>query len=168
MYKDIILKSIDDGGRFHTEAPSTLWDRWDLLQPMMIDNEYERETNQIFLDNAFGHVLIGGLGVGLIIKAVEDNNNIASITVIEKNQRIIDLIVPQSNFNSKVTVIQGDIHTYLPTKQYDTIWLDDWTTAQEDKEYLETGVFVGDSREQWKARTLPYLKSGGYINYWKQ
>jgi len=168
MYKDIFLQSIDDGGRFYTEAPSTLWDRQDLSQPMMIDNEYERTTNQVFLDNAFGDVLIGGLGIGLIIKAIEDNANITSITVIEKHQRVIDLIVPQSNFNNKVTVIQGDIHTYIPTKQYDTIWLDDWTTAEEDAVYRESSIFVGDSREQWKDRLSPYLTDGGYINYWKQ
>ena len=167
MYKDIILQTIDDGGRFHTEAPSTLWDRWDLSQPMMIDNEYERATNQDFIDNAFGDVLIGGLGIGLIIKAIEDNPLVTSITVIEKNQRVIDLIVPQSNFNSKVSVILGDIHTFKPTKKYHSILLDDWTTAQENKEYLESGIFVGDSREQWKAKFLPYLNGGGYINYWK-
>lgn len=168
MYKDIFLQSIDDGGRFYTEAPGTLWDRRGLSEPMMIDNEYERTTNQVFLDNAFGDVLIGGLGIGLIIKAIEDNANITSITVIEKHQRVIDLIVRQSNFNNKVTVIQGDIHTYIPTKQYETIWLDDWTSPEEDAAYRGSGIFVGDSREQWKHRFSRYLTDGGYINYWRQ
>lgn len=167
MYQDIIMESADNGGRFYIEAPSSLWDRNNESQPMMVDNDFERETNQPFLDNAFGDILIGGLGIGLVIYAVMNDPAVTSITIIEKHQEVIDLIMTQASFNEKVTIIQGDYHLYTPEQQYNTIWLDDWTTQDEDTQYREDEVFIGDSREQWKTKMLPYLKEGGYINYWK-
>jgi spermidine synthase len=133
----------------------------------MQDGEFERATNQIFLDNAHGDVLVGGLGIGLIIKAIEDNENVTSITIVEKHQEVIDLITEQVTFNEKVTIICANYHTYVPETTYDTIWLDDWTSPEEDEEYRENQTFIGDSREQWKNDMLPYLNEGGYIDYWK-
>ena len=40
---------------------------------MMSDTHMERYTNQFFIDNAHGDVMIAGLGVGLILNALENN-----------------------------------------------------------------------------------------------
>ena len=160
MYQDIILQNTE-GERFYTEAPNKLWDKLDMSQPVMEDCPFERETNQIFVDRAFGDVLIGGLGIGLIIKAIEEKPEVTSITIIEKYEEVIDLILSQVPFSEKVIIIQGDVFTYTPTQQYDTIWLDVWTTGKESTELGETA-----HHDNWKERMTQYLKVGGYIEFW--
>ena len=53
-------------------------------QIVMSNTHMERWTNMNFCDYAHGDVLIGGLGIGLIILAIQDNPEVHSITVIEK------------------------------------------------------------------------------------
>ena len=66
-------------------------------------------TNMDFCCNAYGDVLIGGLGIGMIILAIQDKSKVKSITVIEKNQEVIDIIAPQLKFNDKVKIICADV-----------------------------------------------------------
>lgn len=166
-FKDIILQSADNGGRFYIEGPNKLWDRHSLDTPMMVDDEFERKTNQIIIDKAKGDVLICGLGIGLIVYPIMEKPEVTSVTILEIHQSVIDLIKPQSNFNSKVKILKQDGFKYIPDKQFDTIWLDDWTTAAEDRERRENGVFVGDSRKQFIEMMKPHLKDGGFIGFWR-
>lgn len=53
-------------------------------QIVMSNTHMERWTNMNFCTHAHGDVLIGGLGIGLIILAIQDNPEVHSITVIEK------------------------------------------------------------------------------------
>lgn len=60
---------------------------WDCV---MSNTNMEKRTNMDFCCNAHGDVLIGGLGIGMIILAIQDKSEVKSITVIEKNQEVID------------------------------------------------------------------------------
>lgn len=59
---------------------------------LMSNTPMEKRTNEDFVTNAHGKVLIGGLGIGLILLAIQDDPMVDKITVVEKNQEVIDLV----------------------------------------------------------------------------
>ena len=100
-------------------------------QCVMSNTRMEQVTNREFVMNAHGKVLIGGLGIGMILLAIQDKPEVDSILVVEKYQEVIDLIKDQLPLNNKVTVIQGDIFEYEPKDKYNTIYLDIWNTMND-------------------------------------
>ncbi len=128
-------------------------------EAIMSDTPTELFTNSDFISHANGDILIGGLGLGLMLKVLEQKKNIGSVTIIEKEQSVIDLVWLQLNLPSKFNVITHDIFTYTPQYCFDTIYTDIWTdlgTEQEaEMEILE---------EKFK----PFLKLGGWIGSWRQ
>jgi hypothetical protein len=100
---------------------------------MMSDTPMERRTNLDFISKANGDVLIFGLGLGLIIIPLLQDEEIKSVTVVELHQELIDTVLPilnQFDKQNKLTVIQGDCfeyHTQIPKeKKYDCIYGDIW------------------------------------------
>lgn len=99
---------------------------------MMSETPMEHRTNSDFIHHAYGDVLIGGLGIGMIIMAIQDDPKINSITVIENNQDLIDIISTQIPFNEKVTIIQEDVFKWKPNTKYDCIYMDIWAYINSD------------------------------------
>ena len=93
---------------------------------VMSDSWMEQKTNIDIVKKAEGHVLIGGLGMGMIVLAMQDLERVESITVVEIDQELIDFIVPNLNLSDKVTVVCCDIHLFYPERKYDTIYCDIW------------------------------------------
>ena len=96
---------------------------------VMSDTQMEQHTNLEFVREAHGKVLIGGLGIGMVLLAIQDKPAVTDITVVEKYQEVIDLVKPQLPLNSKVKVVCADIFDYEPTEKYNTIYLDIWNNA---------------------------------------
>lgn len=99
----------------------------------MSDTPMERNTNLDFLMYANGDVLIFGLGIGLIVYPLLNDESIKSITVIENDKAVIDLIYPflkKHDALNKLIVLEGDAFTYnkhLPlVRKFDTIYFDIW------------------------------------------
>jgi spermidine synthase len=105
---------------------------WDGV--VMSDTQMERETNMDLYKNANGHVLIGGLGLGMILLAIQDKPEVTKVTVVEKYQEVIDLVATQLPLNDKVQIIQCDVFDFKPQKGeiYDTIYMDIWNTVSGD------------------------------------
>lgn len=61
-----------------------------------------------------GHVLCAGLGLGLMVHALTDRASVHSITVVEREQDVIDLVQPLVP-HDKLTVIHGDFFDVAPT-----------------------------------------------------
>lgn len=104
---------------------------------MMSNHESETKTNQKFLDAAKGDVLIFGLGIGLIIFPLLEDDDITSITIIEIDNGLIDMISPiikERDTYSKVEIVNCDAFEYhnLISKNYDTIYFDIWATIDEN------------------------------------
>lgn len=62
---------------------------------MMSDTPMERRTNDEFIANAHGKVMIAGLGVGMILEALIplcESGVVTSVVVYEKYQDVIDLV----------------------------------------------------------------------------
>jgi hypothetical protein len=118
-------------------------------QVWMSDTPMERNTNRDFLTHAYGDVLIFGLGIGLIVYPLLSCPNIKSITVIEKDQGLIDLVTPELKKHdpeNKLQVYQGDAFWMFeqvsqnplyknkpkdPVK-FDTIYFDIWVSICQD------------------------------------
>lgn len=114
---------------------------WDL---MMSDTYMERVTQLEFFANAHGDVLIAGLGIGMILPPLCADPNVSSVTVVELNPDVIDLVespvrrwVQQHHgleAARKLAVVQHDIYTYVPPKgtKFDTIYFDVWPHRSTD------------------------------------
>lgn len=102
----------------------------------MSDTDMERRTNAHFVTWANGDVLIGGLGLGMIVLAIQDKPDVKSITIIEKEPDVISMIEaqPRMQFNEKVKIICGDVFTWKPAKgqKFDCIYMDIWPCIDED------------------------------------
>lgn len=99
---------------------------------MMSDTPFELTTNSEFVAFAHGDVMIAGLGLGVIIYNLKEkvlNGEITSITVYEKNQAVIDVVLPLFK-DFPIKCICKDILTYKPPKEekYDTMYFDIWPT----------------------------------------
>lgn len=101
---------------------------------VMSDTDMEKRTNVDFYCNACGDVLIGGLGIGMIILAIQDKTEVKSITVIEKYQEVIDMVASQLNFNNKVKIVCADVFEWKPDKgtKFDVSYMDIWNCINED------------------------------------
>ena len=101
---------------------------------VMSNTEMEEDTNREIVQKAHGDVLIAGLGIGMIILAIQDKAEVRTITVIEKSAEIIDMVIHQLPLNHKVEVIEEDIFTWEPEKgfKYDTIYFDIWNYINSD------------------------------------
>ena len=99
---------------------------------IMSDTPMEWRTNRECIYYAHGDVLIGGLGIGMIIMAIQDNESVKSITVVEKNPDVIAAVKDQLPLNGKVRIIEGDVYTYVPDRKYDCVYMDIWGDISED------------------------------------
>lgn len=101
---------------------------------VMSDTSMEKRTNMDFYCNAYGDVLIGGLGIGMIILAIQDKPEVKSITVIEKYPEVIDMVASQLDFNDKVKIICADVFEWKPEKgdKYDVSYMDIWSWINQD------------------------------------
>jgi hypothetical protein len=97
-------------------------------QVMMSDFHYERATCVEVVQRAHGHVLIAGLGLGMILHPMLKKQEVRSITVVEKYQDVIDLILPTLPRSRKLSIVRDDIFRWTPPRgdRYDVIWFDIW------------------------------------------
>ena len=136
-------------------------------QLMMSDTPMERESNQKILDMAYGDVLIGGLGLGMILFALQQNPGVKSIRVIEQSADVIELVGKQIAHLLDVSlpavhIVQGDVFDYPaahPTERYDTIYMDIWP-------YYGHGM--QDDMIKLKQAYTPLLKKDGWFGCWQE
>jgi spermidine synthase len=95
---------------------------------MMSDFHYERATCVEVVARAHGDVLIAGLGVGMILHPILNKPEVRSVTVIEKYQDVVDLILPTLPSDPRLNVVTDDVFRWKPPSGfcYDVIWFDIW------------------------------------------
>lgn len=101
---------------------------------VMSDTDMEKRTNYRFCRNAHGSVLIGGLGLGMIVLAIQDNLKVDSITILEKSEEVIQLVGDQLPLNDKVQIINADVFEWKPPKdkKFNCIYMDIWNWINSD------------------------------------
>jgi hypothetical protein len=104
---------------------------------MMSDTPMERNSNADFVRNANGNVIIFGLGLGMIVLPLLSDDTVTSITVVEIDKPLIDLVTPflkPFDIKNKLSIVQGDAFDYTPEKtaKFDTIYFDIWISICDD------------------------------------
>lgn len=125
------LRYLRDGKSFMCVAPGRYTRLIIRNQLVMSDTQMEQRTNREFVIAAHGHVLIAGLGLGLILPPILKKENVLSVTVIEKEQDVISLVA-QKHRHRKLTVCNGDAFSYEPSGKFDCIYLDIWPDINTD------------------------------------
>lgn len=87
-----------------------------------------------FVNRAEGRVLVNGLGIGVLLKALLNKPEITHITVIEKSEDVIELVAPTYLKDKRVNIICADALEYFPEKgiKYDFAWHDIWDAICSD------------------------------------
>mgnify|MGYP004628899591 FL=1 len=96
----------------------------------MLITPNEIETMSESISEAYGNVLTYGLGLGYYQYMISNKDNVKSITIIEKDQNIIDLftkyILPQYKYKNKIKIINEDALKYKYNNEYDYVFVDIW------------------------------------------
>lgn len=83
-------------------------------------------------DQAYGDVLISGLGFGILPLWICNKPEVKSVTVIEISQDIIELFTSLNTVPDKMNIINKDILSFTTKEKYDCLLLDhyevqDWS-----------------------------------------
>jgi len=125
---------------------------------IMSTTEYEIDTNNDFAHEAYGDVLIGGLGLGVVLLLLRENIDVKHVTVIEKEREIIDLVWRQLQLDSRFNIIHGDCFYYTPNKKFDCMYFDIW------EEICASNCIEMELLNQ---KYTQFLKSTtGFISHW--
>jgi spermidine synthase len=117
-------------------------------------------SNQKFIDNSKGDVIIFGLGIGLIVYPLLQDDDIKSITIIEIDKELIDqtsYLLLESDTKSKLSIINQNAFQYEDNKKYDTIYFDIWPLI--NKEAFKEMKILSE-------RFSKNLKDGGWMDSW--
>lgn len=104
---------------------------------IMSNTPMEVKTNLPFIKAAQGKVLINGLGLGMVLRAVLDKPEVKSVTVYEIDSDVIALVSPGfvgDITSGRLIVKQANCFDYKPVKGevYDVAWHDVWDTICAD------------------------------------
>jgi len=126
---------------------------------IMSDTFNEMSEHSGFVRMAKGHVLINGLGIGMVLKNVLLKPSVATVWVNEIEQDVIDL-VGRYYPDVRVTIFKQDAFTFKPcdkTIKFDAIWHDIWPDKCSDN-LLEMAKL--------HRRYSQWLAPGGFQDSW--
>ena len=122
------------------------------------DTPDEITDHYFFLQWATGKVLISGLGLGIALQMVIEDEDVTEIHIVEKRSEIRELIMPHfvaryPDHMSKVIFIQDDIYDFnIPEGfQWDVIWHD---------------IFSSNSPQHLEGMTKLYWKFEPHAEEW--
>lgn len=125
--------------------------------PVMSDTPAEINEQTEVLDNAHGHVLITGLGIGCVVAALLHKPEVKTITVVEVDPDVIAITMPyfrQEIADGRVNIVpedalrfaevaRGDFTTHTPEPAWDYAWHDIWSAISSrnlDDDLAEHGI----------------------------
>ena len=100
---------------------------------VMSDTPAEIGENSRVVAVAKGDILINGLGLGWVVKALMVIKEVEHVTVIEISSEVIQLVGKYllERYPKRLTIIQADALEWKPPKGhniYDCVWHDIWNT----------------------------------------
>lgn len=109
---------------------------------IMSDTRYEHITNREVVSRAHGHVLVAGLGLGMVIAAICSKPEVGEVVVVENNPDVITAIESslrrwlKGRGKSRLRIFKGDIFDSRkvvgPLGPFDCIWFDVWGNVSTD------------------------------------
>ena len=106
---------------------------------------HEIRTTMPAVKKSFGNVLTYGLGLGYFAYMAHLKENVDSVTIVEKDERVIELftkyILPQFTHREKIRVICADVFEFAEKQTsdvfYDFIFADTWHDPSDGIEMYE-------------------------------
>jgi len=75
---------------------------------------------------AQGKVLIGGLGLGMVLKCLLDKNDVTKVVVVEQSPDVIKLVASSYTNDPRVEIVNESIFEYKHNEHFDCAWFDIW------------------------------------------
>ena len=100
---------------------------------VMSDTDAEMRDHRYAVYKATGHVLLNGLGIGMVLAACLRKPEVTKATVIEIDADVIALVGPHYT-DARVEIVCADALTYQPPKavRYGMVWHDIWSNICSD------------------------------------
>lgn len=100
---------------------------------VMSDDPSELRWMTDMIEGARGRVLVGGFGLGLVVRFLEDRPEVDSIHVVEREADVLRLCCDPLEWSPKVRVFHSDFEAFLDERpwQYDVAILDLWAGTTE-------------------------------------
>ncbi len=95
---------------------------------VMSNTAMEIRSNREAWRAATGHVLINGLGMGMLLEAILAKPDVTAVRVIEIDADVIALVGPHFAHDPRVTIVHADAYAYKPARGevFDFAWHDIW------------------------------------------
>lgn len=110
------------------------WTTW------MVDDPPHFWSMQDYAKNSIGRVLVAGLGLGLVTHELLNNVDVDSITIIEMNKDVIDLISPllptvEKIGSTEFRIINKNFYDFIHESEenFDRIIIDLWTSGSKEE-----------------------------------
>lgn len=103
---------------------------------IMQDTEQEYGEHDWLVQRMSGDILLGGLGIGMIHIPLLESDDVTSVTIVEKEQDVIDLVWEHCAKDERFSIVHADINTWTPPEgsSWDVGWFDTWLTHEEPME----------------------------------
>lgn len=99
-------------------------------QVIMSDTPDEIRDHAYMIREATGHILINGLGLGVVLQACLRKPTVIKATVVEASEDVIALVAPhyRAMFGERLEIINADAYEWKPPKgvRYGAVWHDIW------------------------------------------
>ena len=138
-YDDILVTKnfaeVSQNGYFAQEFEYLAVMKGDIV--WMSTDPNEINTMQPAIDEANGHVLAFGLGLGYFPIVCAIKKDVTKVTIVEKDQAIIDIfkkhILPLFEHKEKIEIIQDDAFAFAKRdlKPYDYLFIDIWHNPED-------------------------------------
>ncbi len=113
-------------GRNRFIYPGEYWGLFCDGKVIMSNTPAEIDDHKPFIRKAYGKVLVGGLGLGMVLKCLLDKKSVTKVTVVEKSPDVIKLVASAYTDDPRVEIVNADIFEYVPSERYDCAWFDIW------------------------------------------
>lgn len=117
---------------------------WQDNEVWMLDAPSEMNTIEPYAKKAKGKVLTFGLGIGFYVYMALLNDDVESVTIVERSPEVIQLfntvLRPQFPQSKEIKIIQGDAFDYFnedTLNQYDSVFVDIWQSNEDGLEMIE-------------------------------
>ncbi len=130
--------------------------------PYMSDTPLEEVTNREFVEAARGDVLIAGLGLGFALRPVLAKPEVATVTVLEIEQDVLDLVGARLQAcpgGEKLRLVRADVRQWQPRLTWDVIYFDIWPDIAQANHAEMLALHE---------RYRPCLREGGWMRSWTQ
>lgn len=138
--------------------------------PWMSDTTAERKDHRDVaarIAEVGGRILVAGLGLGMIVKSALSNENVRSVTVLEIQPDVIELVAPCFD-DERLEIIEADAWKWKPPawEHFDIAYFDIWRDLDTDH-LMEYGRMkrrysrCSDERYCWCQPELAWRKRQG-------